>query len=169
MNRLTIAVGLCLLGQGAMTHAAGAAALEPKPAAACPSVTAQTFNPNVIRNFRIYTDPVTHESKVEQLPVSAKLTPLFRTGKILKEFNFGGAKRVQIVVAPADFDLPMHPAPYRESFIMLSGSVDMVVADGEKIAIGPGDMVTMDDMASKIGHGGRVGPCGYVDMEVVPE
>jgi hypothetical protein len=45
----------------------------------------------------------------------------------------------------------------------------MVVADGEKIAIGPGDMVTMDDMASKIGHGGRVGPCGYVDMEVVPD
>jgi hypothetical protein len=30
-------------------------------------------------------------------------------------------------------------------------------------------MVSMEDVASKIGHGGKIGPCGYVDLDIVPE
>jgi mannose-6-phosphate isomerase-like protein (cupin superfamily) len=167
MIRLTLALGLCPLGLGTIMGPAVAAAAE--PSVACPSVSSQTFSLNVIRNFRVYTDPVTHESRTEQLSSAAKQTPLFHTGKILKEFNFGKAKRVQVVVAPANLDLPMHPAPYRESFVILSGTVDMAIGDGEHISMVPGDMVTMEDMASKIGHGGKIGPCGYVDLEIVPE
>jgi hypothetical protein len=161
-------LGLTFCGMAVVSMAVAPPAMA-QAAATCPSTTAKTFELNVIRNFRVYTDPVTHESKVEQVPITAKQTKLFSTGKILKEFNFGDAKRVQIVVAPADLELPMHPAPYRENFLMLSGTVDMAIGDGTHIALGPGDMVTMDDVDSKIGHGGRIGPCGYVDLEIVPK
>lgn len=139
-----------------------------EPNAACPAFDPATYSLKVLRNYRVYTDTTTGDSKVEQVPIPIKETPLLKTGKILKLFDFGPAKRVEIVIAPADLDLPLHPAPYRERFLMLAGSTDMVVADGTKIHLGPGDMVTMDDVASKTGHGGRIGPCGYIDLDMTP-
>jgi mannose-6-phosphate isomerase-like protein (cupin superfamily) len=136
--------------------------------AACPAFDPATYSLKVLRNYRVYTDPATGDSKVEQVPIPIKETPLLKTGKILKLFDFGPAKRVEIVIAPADLLLPMHPAPYRERFLVLAGSVEMDVADGTKIAMVPGDMVSMDDVASKSGHGGRIGPCGYIDLDMVP-
>ncbi len=148
---------------------ASAPALAGEPThAGCPAFDPATYSLKVLRNYRVYTDPATGDSKVEQVPIPIKETPLLKTGKILKLFDFGPAKRVEIVIAPADLDLPMHPAPYRERFLMLAGSVEMDVADGTKIAMVPGDMVTMDDVASKTGHGGRIGPCGYIDLDMTP-
>ena len=145
-------------------------ALAADPAkAACPAFDPATYSMKVIRNYRVYTDPTTGDSKVEQVPIPIKETPLLKTGKILKLFDFGPAKRVEIVIAPPDLDLPLHPAPYRERFLVLAGSVEMDVADGTKVAMVPGDMVSMDDVASKTGHGGRIGPCGYIDLDMVPE
>jgi mannose-6-phosphate isomerase-like protein (cupin superfamily) len=148
---------------------AGAPAFADEPMhAACPAFDPATYSLKVLRNYRVYTDPATGDSKVEQVPIPIQETPLLKTGKILKLFDFGPAKRVEIVIAPADLDLPLHPAPYKERFLTLAGSTDMVVADGTKIHLGPGDMVTMDDMTSKSGHGGRIGPCGYIDLDMRP-
>ena len=75
---------------------------------------------------------------------------------------------MQIVAAPADLMLPLHPAPYRESFLMLEGSVTMELGDGTRRELRPGDMTTFEDMDASKGHGGRIGPCGYVALNIVP-
>lgn len=121
-----------------------------------------------VRHLRVYTDPTTGDSAMEEAPLPPKRTPLLKTGKILYEYNFGKASKVQVVVAPADLLLPLHPAPYRESFLMLEGSVTMELANGTRRELLPGDMTTFEDMDARTGHGGRIGRCGYVALNIVP-
>jgi hypothetical protein len=169
MIRSSCLLALALLWQGAApSFAQVTPSAAPAPPAACPAISAETFKLTALRNFRVYTDPKTGDSKVEELPVPAKQTPLLKTGQILKEFNFGPASKVQIIMAPGNLDLGMHPAPYKESFLLLYGSTQLHLPDGTKIDMRPGDMITMDDVKSKTGHGGKIGPSGYIDLNIVP-
>lgn len=135
----------------------------------CPGRTASDYAsaPDII-HYRIYTDPKTGDSALEESRRPAKSTKLLSTGKLLSEYNFGAASKVQIVVGPPDLPLPMHPAPYKESFLVLEGDVVLELADGTKRHLRPGDMATFEDTDARRGHGGLTGACGYVALNIVP-
>lgn len=141
----------------------------PPVSAACPGWTAQDYTAaRVIRKMRVYTDRASGDSAIEDTVMTPKATPLLKTGKTLVEYDFGPSRKTQIVAGPANLDIPLHPAPYRESFLILHGSVTMRLADGSTRNLVPGDMTTYEDMDASRGHGGTTGPCGYVALNLVP-
>ena len=122
----------------------------------------------VVRRIRVYTDPDTGDSAMEETPYAPRSTPLLQTGTILREYDFGAASKVQIVVGPANLDIPLHPAPYRENFLVLKGSVLMKLGNGQQRQLLPGDMTIFEDTTASKGHGGLTGACGYVSLDIVP-
>ena len=138
-------------------------------ATVCRGWTAQDYAAApVMRRLRVYTDPRTRDSAIEETPMPAKRTPLPKTGVTIYEYNFGPSSKTQIVVGPANLVIPMKPAPYRESFLVLEGSVVMELGDGSKRELVPGDMTVFEDTDSIRGHAAVTGPCGYVSLNIVP-
>lgn len=138
-------------------------------AAACPGWTTSEYAAGrPIRKLRVFTNPATGDSAIEETVMAPKATPLFKTGKILNQYDFGPSSKTQIVYGPADLELPMHPAPGREAFLILQGSALLRLADGTERALVPGDMTIYEDTDASRGHGGRTGPCGYVALNLVP-
>ena len=129
---------------------------------------ADYMSARVIHRIRVFTDPRTGDSAMEETSYAPKATPLMKTGTTLREYDFGPASKVQVVVGPADLDIPLHPAPYRESFLVLKGSVLMKLGNGQQRELLPGDMTVFEDTAATRGHGARTGPCGYVSLDLVP-
>ena len=153
----------------AMMALSGCAAPPTPPTTSCPGLTAADYAAApVLRRLRVYTDPKTGDSAVAETLMPAKRTPLFKTGQILLEYNFGKSSKVQIVVGPPNLDIAMKPTPYRESFLVLEGSFTMKLGDGSTHELRPGDMTDFEDTEARIGHGGRTGPCGYVSLNIVP-
>jgi quercetin dioxygenase-like cupin family protein len=83
----------------------------------------------------------------------------------LRQFELGNPAKVVIVSGPPDFDLPQHAAPYREIFMVLSGSVTATLSGGQSFAMKPGALILFEDTTGQ-GHGGKVGPCGYVSLDL---
>jgi quercetin dioxygenase-like cupin family protein len=86
-------------------------------------------------------------------------------GATLRQFQLGKPSNVVIVTGPANFKLPRHAAPYREMFLLLAGSSVVELSDGSEYPLQPGSAVLMEDTTGP-GHGGRVGPCGYVALDL---
>jgi uncharacterized cupin superfamily protein len=86
-------------------------------------------------------------------------------GALLRQFGFGDPSNVVIVSGPPNFDLPYHAAPYREIFMTLSGSVTASLSGGQNYELKPGSIILFEDTTGK-GHGGKVGPCGYVSLDL---
>ena len=61
--------------------------------------------------------------------------------------------------------IPIHPVPYRETFIILSGSSEVLTSDGQVVRLGPGSMLMSEDLGTP-GRSGRAGPCGYVALSL---
>lgn len=83
----------------------------------------------------------------------------------LTQFDLGDPSHVALVYGHPNIDIPVHPAPYREIFILLSGSSEIRLADGTTHALGPGSMFIAEDLGST-GRGGKAGPCGYVALDL---
>ncbi len=83
----------------------------------------------------------------------------------LTQFPLGDPSQVTLVYGHPNIDIPVHPAPYREIFILLSGSSEIRLADGKIYPLGPGSMLIAEDMGST-GRGGKAGPCGYVAIDL---
>ena len=143
-----------------------AAAAQARPA--CPPTTVFNASLTHLDGYRVFTGP-DGDSQVEPLRIEAKQVPLLKTGKILGLFDLPLAPKrgVQIVVGPPNVDLPLHAAPYREMFIMLSGSVTLQTAKF-KAEMKPGSVLLFEDVDAKVGHGGRTGPCGYISVSIAP-
>ena len=94
---------------------------------------------------------------------------MLNTGKTIRLLNLPkpGEHAPYIVVGPADVELPMHPAPYKEVFVLLGGSFTFKTAK-ETHAMAPGSVLFFDDVGAKVGHGGHIGPCGYISLSVAP-
>ena len=139
------------------------------PTAGCSGWAMRDYaDARVIRRQRVYTNPATGDSAIEDTVMTPRATPLLKTGKILVEYDFGAGSKTQIVYGPANLEIPLHPAPYRESFLILQGSVTMRLADGTTRTLVPGDLSTYEDTDASRGHGGTTGPCGYVALNIVP-
>ncbi len=38
----------------------------------------------------------------------------------------------------------------------------------QSVAMTPGSVLLFDDVGAKVGHGGHIGPCGYVSLSIAP-
>ncbi len=65
------------------------------------------------------------------------------------------ATHYRIVELPAGWTSEPHPAPARQIFFALAGTLEVTASDGETRQIGPGDAWLMED-ASGLGHEARV-------------
>jgi quercetin dioxygenase-like cupin family protein len=86
-------------------------------------------------------------------------------GATLRQFQLGSPSKVVIVTGPPNFKLPPHAAPYREMFLLLAGSTELQLSDGSRFPLRPGSAVLTEDTTGP-GHGGQVGPCGYVALDL---
>jgi mannose-6-phosphate isomerase-like protein (cupin superfamily) len=136
---------------------------------ACPPTTVFNTRLDHLDGYRIFTG-ADGTSQVEPYHVAAKIVPMLKTGKQLQIIQLPNSpsRGNEIVVGPANVELPLHPTPYKEMFIMLGGSVTLKTKTFHA-DLGPGSVMLFDDAASKDGHGGRTGPCGYVSMSIVPQ
>jgi hypothetical protein len=123
---------------------------------------------NHLSGWRIYTgkDGLSHAAPYR---IAAKIVPLLNTGKKLGMIALpkSPTRGNEIVIGPPNVDLPLHPAPYPEMFIMLGGSVT-VKTPSFHADLGPGSVLLFEDVTSKDGHGGHIGPCGYISLSIVP-
>lgn len=74
-------------------------------------------------------------------PLGRMSEPLAVTGMLLRENEPG-------------YDYDWHTAPRRQYIVMLSGSVEIQVSDGETRSFGPGELVLVEDTTGK-GHKSR--------------
>jgi hypothetical protein len=52
-------------------------------------------------------------------------------------------------------------------FVLLGGSLTFKTAKFS-VAMKPGSVLLFEDVDAKVGHGGRIGPCGYVSLSIKP-
>lgn len=143
------------------------AATKKTRAPACAATT--VFNPALTKltGYRVFVGK-DGDSEVEPLTLDSRAYPMLKTGKTLHIIDLPmAAKPSNIVVGPANVELPFHPSPYKEMFILLGGSFVFRTAKFS-IAMGPGSVLLMDDMGASKGHGGTIGPCGYVSLSIQP-
>jgi len=116
----------------------------------------------VLDVLHVYTgsDGVSH-ADVQQEP--GKTTTYL--GALLRQFPFGDPSSVVIVSGPPGFHIPMHPSPYREIFLLLSGSSVIELSDGTQRSLQAGSLVLFEDVTGP-GHGGLFGACGYVAVDL---
>ena len=136
--------------------------------ASCAAPTVFTTALDHLDGYRFFVGPG-GDTAVESYRIGAKKVPMLKTGKQLAILNLPTSSKrgAEIVVGPPDADIPMHPAPYREMFIMLGGSTQ-VSTKTFKAEMKPGSVLFFDDAGSKTGHAGHTGPCGYISLSIVP-
>jgi mannose-6-phosphate isomerase-like protein (cupin superfamily) len=156
-------VVLALLGLFAASNTAQADA-----APSCPPVTAFGLGLKHLAGYRFYNGP-DGRTEVAPFQIDARVVPMLKTGKSLSiiDLPLSHTRNDQIVVGAPDTKIGMHPAPYKEMFIMLSGSVT-VTTPKFKAEMFPGSVIYFDDVGSKTGHGGLTGPCGYISLSITP-
>jgi quercetin dioxygenase-like cupin family protein len=152
-------IGLLLLialaGCSEKTHAVRAATV-------CDAPIPIIYNAPVINVTHVYTgaDGLSHaEPQHEEADTSTYL------GATLREFQLGDPSNVVLMTGPPNFAYPKHPAPYREIFLVLAGSMDLELSDGTKLLEEPGSLIMFDDLTGA-GHGGRFGACGYIAVDL---
>lgn len=147
--------------------ACGAAASEgPAPApAACPTLGADfARSGKVLKLYRAYTG-ADGESKIETTELPG-VDGVYYDGKVsLTQFGFGDPSNAVVVYGHPGMDIPPHRSPYREIFIIVSGSSTIRLADGTTYEMTPGSMLLGEDQTSRSGRGGTSGPCGYVAID----
>ncbi len=105
------------------------------------------------------------ESHIEMTSLPGTTKSFYDGKTTLTQFDLGDPTRVMLVYGHPDIEIPKHPSPYREIFIILSGSSIMEMPDGAVIERKPGSMVIVEDQGTP-GRSGRAGPCGYVALDL---
>jgi hypothetical protein len=161
---------LKLLMCGALLWSGGvlaARAAEPDALATCAKMLPFPNGIAVVTAIRVYTAP-DGESAFEDLPIKSESKAFFKPGELFTHVDLGGAKKVQLVSGPPNVTIAFKPTPYKEMFLALQGESTIVLPNGQERKLSPGSLLIMDDQHSKTGHGGRTGPCGYLDLNIVP-
>lgn len=138
------------------------------PPPSCPPVSVFGVGLDHLDGYRFFTGP-DGTTDVAPLRIDARRVPMLKTGKSLSILNLPMSHKRgdEIVVGAPDTEIGMHPAPYKEMFIMLSGSVT-VTTPKFKAELYPGSVLLFEDVGSKTGHGGHTGPCGYTSLSITP-
>lgn len=118
----------------------------------------------ILKMYRAFTGD-DGESKIEQIDIQGE-GGVYYGGKVsLTQFSLGDPSNVVIVYGHPNMEIPAHSAPYREIFLIVSGSSTVTLKDGTQFDLFPGSMLLSDDMTSKSGRSGASGPCGYVAID----
>ena len=118
----------------------------------------------VIKAMRAYTGP-DNNSHVEIVDVKGVTARYFNNKTVLTQFDLGDPERVVIVYGHPNMEIPKHPAPYPEKFLIIAGSSTLELADGTKHHLKPGTLFIAEDTTGN-GRSGRAGPCGYVAIDL---
>ena len=105
-------------------------------------------------------------SRVERVALPGKRGSYFGGSVKLTQFALGQPDRVVLVNGSPNMTIPPHAAPYREIFIILAGSSQMIMPDGGTIELKPGSLFIADDVGVTKARGGRSGPCGYIALDL---
>lgn len=142
-----------------------AASVHAAPAMKCPSLPASWGRDvEIVDALRAFTG-ADGESHIEKIALPGKQGSYYGGSVKLTQFDFGDPSRVVLVYGHPNMNIAAHPAPYREVFIILSGSSEIHLANGEVHALVPGSLLITEDLGSK-GRSGRSGPCGYVALDI---
>jgi quercetin dioxygenase-like cupin family protein len=103
---------------------------------------------------RIFSDPAgeTHFATIEVALHWADFAP---PAPPVQLADFTPAVRSTFVAVPAGWEGDWHPAPRRQWFIMLAGTWEVTVSDGEVLRFMPGAAVLVEDTTGK-GHITRI-------------
>ena len=139
-----------------------------RAAPACQSVSPFRLGLDHLDGYRFYKGPG-GDTDVAPLRIEARQVPMLKTGKSLSILDLPVAhtRGDEIVVGAPDVEIGMHPAPAKEMFIMLGGSVT-VTTPKFRAELHPGSVLLFDDVGSTTGHGGHTGPCGYISLSIAP-
>lgn len=148
------------------SSSAQARRFAPSPVCAATSV----FNPTLTKltGYHVIVGK-DGDSEVVPLTLDSHSYPLLKTGKTLHILDLPSspARPNQIVVGPGNVELPLHPSPYKEMFVLLGGTLTFRTTKFSA-TMQPGSVLLMDDMGATHGHGGTIGPCGYVSLSIQP-
>ncbi len=161
LARLAVASGLLVLGACASLPAA--AQTECPPAI---SPFAQGLES--LEGYRVFTGP-DGDSQVEPFRIDARSFVLPYNGQSIDILDLPTAptRGVQIVAGPPNMVLPPKATPYKEMFILLAGSFTFSTRTFSAEML-PGSVLVFEDMGASHGHGGTIGPCGYVSLSIAP-
>lgn len=118
----------------------------------------------VVEAYRAYkgADGLSHIEKIE---IKGK-KGVYYGGKVrITQFDLGDPTGASLVYGEPNMDIPIHPIPYRETFIILSGSSIAKDGKGNAYPLKPGSMLIADDPGTP-GRSGSSGPCGYVALSL---
>ncbi|QGN55869.1 hypothetical protein [Novosphingobium sp. Gsoil 351] len=91
---------------------------------------------------------------------------IYYGGKVtVTVFDLGDPSGASFVYGAPNMEIPLHPVPYKETFIILSGSSVVHAANGQVVKLGPGSMLMSEDLGTP-GRSGSSGPCGYVALSL---
>ena len=104
-------------------------------------------------------------SHIDKVSIPGK-KGIYYGGKVhVTIFDLGKPSGASFVYGEPNMQIPIHPVPYRETFIILSGSSEVLTSDGQVVRLGPGSMLMSEDLGTP-GRSGRAGPCGYVALSL---
>jgi hypothetical protein len=140
-----------------------------RAATACPTGGLFPSGTGLLDTVLVYTgaDGVSHLKAVK---VKGVVAPFLKSGQTAIHTALGPAERVTLTEGPPNAEIPIRAGSGRVLFLILKGSSTVVLPDGSEMTATPGMLVAIDDTASRTGHGGRSGPCGYVALSLaVPD
>lgn len=144
--------------------AADPGALTPAQRAQCETLGADFARTGrIVKMYRAFTAP-DGNSKIETIDLKGE-GGVYYGGKVsLTQFGLGDPTNAVIVYGHPNMEIPPHPSPYREIFLIISGSSHVTLADGTRYELKPGSLLLSEDQGST-GRGGGSGPCGYVAVD----
>ncbi|WP_439486882.1 hypothetical protein [Blastomonas fulva] len=164
VSQLVLPALLAIATMASPVEPAEKGALTAQQLASCQTLGADfARSGKVLKMYRAYKG-ADGQSHIETIDIEGK-GGVYYGGKVsLTQFGFGDPSNVVIVYGHPDMEIPAHPSPYREIFLIISGSSVVTLADGTEYALTPGTMLLSEDQGTP-GRGGRSGPCGYVAVD----
>ncbi|MDO7843399.1 hypothetical protein [Sphingomonas immobilis] len=138
-------------------------------AVACPAPHAfANTAPDELKGYRIVV-AADGNSAVEAATLPAKHYPFPGSDKVMSVIDLAPspAKAAKLVIGAADLVIPAKASPSKEMILVIEGSSRIETPHGTA-DLSPGMFVIFEDIGAKIGHGGRIGPCGYVGLAMSP-
>ena len=119
---------------------------------------------DVVEAYRAYkgADGLSH---IERTKIPGKKGVFYGGTVRVTLFDLGDPSGASFVYGEPNMTIPVHPVPYRETFIILSGSSVVKDGLGKTYPLGPGSMFIADDLGTP-GRSGTSGPCGYVALSL---
>ena len=137
--------------------------LTPAQMKICERLGAEFGRTGTLKVHRAYTGP-DGRSKIEITEMKGDIASFYGGSVTLTQFGLGDPTKAVIVYGHPNLKIAAHPSPYREIFLIVSGSSVVELPDGTEHELKPGSLFLSEDQESS-GRGGRSGPCGYVAID----